>query len=129
MSDNNITAGIADLISERDNARNDRDLWRNRAMAAEGKINAAKNIITGAIDNEYLDIDEDFAKELADALGIELTKTIEGTVTIEYSITLKVPLDVKAEDIDDSFFEADLRYDGEGELDEWNCNDTTLSLD
>lgn len=125
LSEHNRIVDSLNLV--KDSADTDRNTWRERAKKAEDKITAAKNIIVKAIEDD--DINDELAKELAEALDIELTKTIEGTVTIEYSITLKVPFDTKVDDIDDSFFEADLRYDGEGNLDDWTCNETTLSLD
>jgi seryl-tRNA synthetase len=73
-------------------------------------------------ENDDASVDE--LKELAENLGIELTKQIKVTFTIEVEVDMEVELDFDEENIDESDFSIDITYDGQNDADiEWNVND------
>jgi len=79
------------------------------------KIDAVETFIKEKVEEEEIDID--IAQNIADLLGIELTKTIEIRMTFEATATVVVPFN-SSEDIDSiaSEFYADLRYGGLGDV-------------
>ena len=80
----------------------------------QSRITAAGNIIKDA-DSD--DLDRTVAKELAEALGVDLTTEVEYTLDYAIAITLKLPLGVDPDDIDESDFDLNLTYTGEGDMD------------
>lgn len=68
--------------------------YQKTASNLQANINAVKEIIT----ESFIDSgDQDTLREIAEALGIELTKTIEWSATIEVSGTMEVDI---LEDVD-----------------------------
>lgn len=60
-------------------------------------------------------IDTDVATEIAERLGIELTKTLRVEFTVRYSATVRVPLD---SDLDESDFSVRIDANADGDWDD-----------
>jgi hypothetical protein len=102
--------------------------YSNIVDSKQRLLDAVERFIKEKLQNEELD--SELANELADILGIELTKTFEIRLTFEANVSVVVPLNC-SDDIDDiaQNFYADLKYGGEGdvesediELTDWRDN-------
>jgi hypothetical protein len=99
--------------------RLDREVTRNN----HAKDNV-KSIIISALEDE--NIDDDLAKEIADALGIELSRSVEVSVTVDFSLTLNIPYGSDLDDVvgDLNFsVETGYTYDCELESEDFHISD------
>lgn len=75
-------------------------------------------------ENDSASVDE--LKELAEDLGVELTKEVEITFTIEVTATASVPLDFDPNKFDDSDF--DVRVEYTGDFTDVDCEDIDWTI-
>lgn len=86
---------------------------KTRAVQLQAKIDNAQAWFNS---NAEFYMDEPWFAELAQMLGLELTKDIEVTVEASWTLTLQVPLNFDSNDLTSSDFTVEVTYDGEGEL-------------
>lgn len=89
---------IETLEGQRDSWKQDHDIMRDRWVNAQAAIEALKSNVKNLILENHDNVDEDFLKELAEAMEIELTKSISVQGTINFSGTVEVSI---FEDLDD----------------------------
>jgi hypothetical protein len=89
---------IEDLENDRDSWKRDHDIMRERWVNAQAAIEALKSNVKTLIIDNVDDLDKDFLKELAEAMEIELTKSISVQGAINFSGTVEVSI---FEDLDD----------------------------
>lgn len=89
---------IETLEGQRDSWQTDHNIMRDRWVNAQAAIEALKSNVKNLILENHDNIDEDFLKELAEAMEIELTKSISVQGTINFSGTVEVSI---FEDLDD----------------------------
>jgi len=74
-------------------------------------------------DNEDASVDD--MKELAESLGIELTKTITIKFTAEVEVEVTVPIDADLDDVDENDFTVSAEFDGKTD---WEVQDTNINV-
>ena len=74
-------------------------------------------------DNEDASVDD--MKELAESLGIELTKTITIKFTAEVEVEVTVPLDADLDDVDENDFTVSAEFNGKTD---WEVEDTNINV-
>ncbi len=89
---------IATLEGQRDSWKTDHDIMRERWVNARAAIEALKSNVKELILENYEDLDKDFLQALAEAMEIELTKSISVQGTINFSGSVEVSI---FEDLDD----------------------------
>ena len=89
---------IETLEGQRDSWITDHNIMRDRWVNAKAAIEALKSNVKNLILENHDNVDEDFLKELAEAMEIELTKSISVQGTINFSGTVEVSI---FEDLDD----------------------------
>jgi len=104
----------------RDNAANARKMSDYQTRIANAR--------TWFIENADDYGDEDWFTDLAELLGISLTKTVEVTVEVTYTNRIEVPINFDAENLDSSDFSISVEYDGEGETVGYDDYDVTVSV-
>jgi len=112
----NLNTRIAELESNIERQKGTITNYHNIVDGKQRKIDAVEKFIKEKLESEELD--SELASELADILGIELTKTFEIKLTFEASVSVVIPFNC-SDDIDDiaQNFYADLKYGGEGDVD------------
>jgi hypothetical protein len=96
---------IATLEGQRDSWKRDHDIMRERWVNSQAAIEALKSNVKNLILENHDNVDEDFLKELAEAMEIELTKSISISGTINFSGTVEVSI---FEDLDDIRYNVDV---------------------
>jgi hypothetical protein len=96
---------IATLEGQRDSWKTDHDIMRERWVNARAAIEALKSNVKELILENYEDLDKDFVQALAEAMEIELTKSISISGTINFSGTVEVSI---FEDLDDIRYNVDV---------------------
>jgi hypothetical protein len=89
---------IADLENDRDSWKRDHDIMRDRWVNAKAETAALQSNVKNLILEHHEDIDKDFLQALAEAMEIELTKSISVQGAINFSGTVEVSI---FEDLDD----------------------------
>jgi hypothetical protein len=89
---------IETLTGQRDSWITDHNIMRDRWVNAKAAIEALKSNVKNLILENHDNVDEDFLKELAEAMEIELTKSISVQGTINFSGSVEVSI---FEDLDD----------------------------
>ena len=85
-----------------------------------------KNVLTTALEDET--IEQEVANDIARILGIDLSRSVNVTVTVQFDLTISVPVDEDVDDIvRDLSFETTVGYGSEAEIenedysvDDWN---------
>lgn len=91
---------------------------KTRSEYLNGVYNTLRDKVQSVKDylmENYEDMGEDHAKEIAELLGLELTKTVKYEVNVTFEIETEVPFDYDSDD-----FEGDLSFSvdhGEFDLD------------
>lgn len=106
------------LESAEREVRNQRSRWATLAQTVE-------EFLIEHIKDQQVSVDD--LKELAEELEIELTKEIEVTFKVDVTATVTVPIDFNDEDIEESDFDIQVRY--EGSHDDVECDDIEWSVD
>ena len=83
---------IADLEHDRDSWKKDHDIMRDRWVNAKASIEAYKSNVKELIVDNIDALDKDFAEALANAMDIELTKTVSISGSISFSGTVEVSI-------------------------------------
>lgn len=89
---------IETLEGQRDSWKQDHDIMRDRWVNAKAAIEALKSNVKELIIENVDDLDKDFLQALAEAMEIELTKSISVQGTINFSGSVEVSI---FEDLDD----------------------------
>ena len=115
---NNAESLRLKLESAEREARNQRSRWATLAQTIE-------EFLIEHIKDQQVSVDD--LKELAEELEIELTKEIEVTFKVDVTATVTVPLDFNDEDIEESDFDINIRY--EGSHNDVECDDIEWSVE
>jgi hypothetical protein len=83
---------IETLTGQRDSWKQDHDIMRDRWVNAKAATEALKSNVKELIVENIDSLDKDFAEALAEAMGIELTKTVAISGTINFSGTVEVSI-------------------------------------
>ena len=83
---------IETLTGQRDSWKQDHDIMRERWVNAKAAIEALKSNVKELIVDNIDSLDKDFAEALAEAMGIELTKTVSISGSISFSGTVEVSI-------------------------------------
>ena len=83
---------INDLENDRDSWKRDHDIMRERWINAKASIEAYKSNVKELIVENIDSLDRDFAQALAEAMDIELTRTVSISGTINFSGTVEVSI-------------------------------------
>jgi len=83
---------IETLTGQRDSWKQDHDIMRDRWVNAKAGIEAMKSNVKELIVDNIDSLDKDFAEALAEAMGIELTKTVAISGSISFSGTVEVSI-------------------------------------
>jgi len=96
---------IATLEGQRDSWETDHNIMRDRWVNAKAAIEALKSNVKNLILEHHEDIDKDFLQALAEAMEIELTKSISIQGTINFSGSVEVSI---FEDLDEVSYNVDV---------------------
>lgn len=83
---------IETLTGQRDSWKQDHDIMRDRWVNAKASIEAYKSNVKELIVENIDSLDRDFAQALAEAMDIELTRTVSISGTINFSGTVEVSI-------------------------------------
>lgn len=83
---------IETLTGQRDSWKQDHDIMRDRWVNSRAAIEALKSNVKELIVDNIDDLDKDFAEALAEAMGIELTRTVSISGTISFSGNVEVSI-------------------------------------
>ena len=83
---------IETLTGQRDSWITDHNIMRDRWVNAKAAIEALKSNVKQLIVDNIDSLDKDFAEALAEAMGIELTKTVVISGSISFSGTVEVSI-------------------------------------
>lgn len=83
---------IETLTGQRDSWETDHNIMRERWVNAKAAIEALKSNVKQLIVDNIDSLDKDFAEALAEAMDIELTKTVSISGTINFSGTVEVSI-------------------------------------
>jgi hypothetical protein len=83
---------IETLTGQRDSWKQDHDIMRERWVNAKAAIEALKSNVKELIVENIDSLDKDFAEALAEAMGIELTRTVSISGSISFSGTVEVSI-------------------------------------
>jgi myo-inositol catabolism protein IolC len=83
---------IETLTGQRDSWITDHNIMRDRWVNAKAAIEALKSNVKQLIVDNIDSLDKDFAEALAEAMDIELTKTVAISGTINFSGTVEVSI-------------------------------------
>jgi hypothetical protein len=83
---------IETLTGQRDSWITDHNIMRDRWVNAKAAIEALKSNVKQLIVDNIDSLDKDFAEALAEAMGIELTKTVAISGSISFSGTVEVSI-------------------------------------
>ncbi len=87
-----LSEQIETLTGQRDSWITDHNIMRDRWVNAKAAIEALKSDVKQLIVDNIDDLDKDFAEALAEAMGIELTKTVAISGSISFSGTVEVSI-------------------------------------
>jgi hypothetical protein len=74
-------------------------------------------------------IEEDFAKELAEALGIELARTVKVTVNLTATVEIELGINEDPDDIGGNHFSfGEPHYSGKGSMENYEEDDITVEV-
>ena len=91
------------------------DQLTNTAARHRTAVENVKSILISELEDD--NIDEDVAKQIADALGIELSRSVEVSVTVDFTLTLNIPYGSEVEDcVQDLNFTVETGYTHDCEL-------------
>lgn len=108
---------IETLTGQRDSWERDHNIMRDRWVNAKAAIEALKSNVRQLIVDNIDSLDRDFAEALAEAMDIELTKTVSISGTISFAGTVEVSI-FDEEALDDVRYNtnvSDLTVDFNGE--------------
>jgi hypothetical protein len=108
---------IETLTGQRDSWERDHNIMRDRWVNAKAAIEALKSNVRQLIVDNIDSLDRDFAEALAEAMDIELTKTVAISGSISFSGTVEVSI-FDEEALDDVRYNtnvSDLTVDFNGE--------------
>ena len=115
VKNNNSTEIVQELVkysNSVDSLRSNLEYERNRNTGLASKLDIVKNFITEHVkDDDMASVDE--LKELADELGLTLTKRVTVEFTVTYNLTVECDIDEKVSEDD---FRVSMDYNGVGEL-------------
>lgn len=83
---------IETLTGQRDSWKQDHDIMRDRWVNSRAAIEALKSNVKELIVDNIDGLDKDFAEALAEAMGIELTRTVSISGTISFSGNVEVSI-------------------------------------
>lgn len=83
---------IETLTGQRDSWKQDHDIMRDRWVNAKAAIEALKSNVKELIVDNIDSLDKDFAKALAEAMDIELTRRVSISGNITFSGTVEVSI-------------------------------------
>ena len=113
----NLKEQIETLTGQRDSWERDHNIMRDRWVNAKAAIEALKSNVRQLIVDNIDSLDRDFAEALAEAMDIELTKTVSISGTISFAGTVEVSI-FDEEALDDVRYNtnvSDLTVDFNGE--------------
>ena len=88
----NLKEQIETLEGQRDSWERDHNIMRDRWVNAKAAIEALKSNVRQLIVDNIDSLDRDFAEALAEAMDIELTKTVSISGTISFAGTVEVSI-------------------------------------
>ena len=113
----NLKEQIETLTGQRDSWERDHNIMRDRWVNAKAAIEALKSNVKQLIVDNIDSLDRDFAEALAEAMDIEMTKTVSISGTISFAGTVEVSI-FDEEALDDVRYNtnvSDLTVDFNGE--------------
>ena len=91
------------------------------------RISTTEDLLKNALEDGS--IKEDFAKELAEALGIELARTVKVTVNLSATVEIELGINDDPDDIDGSNFAfGEPYYSGKGSMESYDEDDITAEV-
>jgi len=123
VKDHNSQEVVDELVkysNSVDSLKGQLEYERNRYSGLANKLDMVKNFITEHVkDDDSASVDE--LKELADELGLTLTKRVTVEFTVTYNLTVECDID---EEVTDDDFRVNIEYNGEGyvydEQEDWS---------
>lgn len=110
---------IKAVVSKAEEAARELESYKERVVNLEGvvrrydgKVANLKRLLGEFIKEET--VEQDIVEQIAEVFDINLTKTIEGTVTVTWSFSVEVGLDDSVDDLD---FSAELVANGADDCD------------
>ena len=106
------------LTKELDAMKTSRDMWVSSTHRRDRQVEQVEELIRDAWNETD---DQDLLKDIADALGIELTRKF--TVTMKIEVLVEVPFGEDVEEMDESNFDIDITGRDDFEVSDWSVED------